>query len=319
LIELMRKPEVRGALQFIESDFEESGKQIEALSQYKRLHDLFQRAEGAFKLVLQEKRFLLKELGTWDDLESPALQLDAELRSLLSYVRATPFPPGETLWAPKLERALQELLAAIGAQAMGAFESAAERLNGVIGQVPYRLNSSLIKVAERIPLPRLMKQFRIVGHCLKDFSFEGEAAGYLADFMQGIDALAKLLRSLESFITTHNCLQEIDNELRRHDLSSKLRVEEVEETWKDIQGMMAPLSDTSGSDWIIQLRGVAADLDAALARAEGPKTVTSLFRNYSSTALRGFNQVDQDLLTFCGQLQKVGETLARGLQRMQHD
>jgi hypothetical protein len=319
LIELMRQPQVRGALQFIEDDFEEAGRQIELLSQYKRLHDLFQRAEGAFNLVLQEKRLLLKEVGSWDDLESPALKLDAELQSLLSFARGNGFPRSETLWAPKLERAQQDLLAAIRDQAMGAFDSAAERLNAVIGQVPYRLNNWLVKIAERIPLDRLMKQLRIVSHSLSDWCFDGAAANYLADFKQGLDALGKLVQSLDCFIITHNCLQEIDNELRRHDQSSKLDIEEVHQTWKDLQVMMAPLSDTSGNDWIVQLRALGADLDAALARRDAPKSVSSLFRSFCSTATRGFNQVDQDLLTFCGQLQKVGETLARGLRRMQHE
>jgi hypothetical protein len=324
LIDLMRSPAVHDAVGDFEENREQACQQIRILKRYKDLHDHFHNTERSYDLVIKEKKSLQEETGSWDDLQMAALDLEAEITPLLDYARSAGFADSEILWSARLERAQHDLLAAIEKEDAKLLNNATQRLAQVVGQVPTDLNGRLFKAADDLPLAKLVEKLKIVGTGLKNLGLSGEAAARLVEFDQGLDALERLTRSLKAFVTNHNCLQEIDNQLRPIDLSSQSDLEEIQGAWQDLQHSMGNLSDDSGAEWITQFRATSArlndalsHLDVAVADPAAAKSVKRDFIRYRGLVTQGFRQVDRELKTFCEQLQDVGEALGKGLRRMQ--
>jgi hypothetical protein len=174
-------------------------------------------------------------------------------------------------------------------------------------------------------LAKLLEKLKIVATGLQALGVSGEAASRLVEFSQGLDALEKLTRSLKAFVINHNCLQEIDNQLRPFDLSLQPDLEEVRVAWQDLYHSMQSLSNDSGADWMSQFRATSdrlhealSKLDLAAADQTIAKSVKRDFIRYRGLVTQGFRQVDRELKTFCEQLQDVGEVLDKSLQGIQH-
>ena len=324
LSELMTAPAVRAATGDFKDTFAATTRQIEVLSRYKELHDFFQKAQGPFGLLFREKERLRKEEATWDELDESALQLEADIMPLLEYARRA-FKPNEILWANKLERAQREVMEAIQDEDMAQLERPLERVHQVLGPVPSKLNHNMVKVAESLPLDRLVSRLELIRRSLPKLDFEREAEKRLDEFERGIGGLKKLHMRLTILISNHDCLQAIDDELNVHGDPSihPPDADEIRDMWIDLSEMTGALSNECGASRIAQLRAVAAQLDAEVHRAqtagdgEVDKAILKLFRNYRGKVKLGFNLANEDVKRLCGELQDVGRTLEMVLRRLQ--
>ena len=197
LIDMMRTPAVHKAVGDFHENREQAGRQIRVLKRYKDLHDHFHNTQRSYDLVFKDKRSLEDENGTWDELQSSAFALEAEITPLLRYARTAGFADTEILWAARLERAQRDLLDAIEKEDTKLLNNAMQRLFQVVGQVPTDVNGRLFKAADDLPLAKLVEKLKIVAAELKAIALSGQDAERLVVFDQGLKDLESLTRSLK--------------------------------------------------------------------------------------------------------------------------
>jgi len=322
LAELVRIPTVQVSLRIYEKSIADASELIGVLGRYKRLHDYFQRADGAYKLLLQSRKTVLAGLETWDGLEDVAVALASELEELVEYARDGSFPADEVLWTSRVERICGELKPAVLAQDDGKLGSISERLLKILAGQPTRINDKLVHTAGQLALSAVADELRKIRSSMADTPFDEEAQARLEEFTKGIESLDQLDHSLSILIKNHNCLQEIDDSLRSFEMTSRPSPAEIADIWLDVRAPLGDLNGEGGARWLTGLRESAQTLGSSVEPPPTePKAVRELqavFRDFRDKINRGFNQTDEDLRRFCEQLQKVGETLRAAIGRMQH-
>jgi len=322
LADLLRIPRVQTYLSSYQESIAESSGLIGVLGRYKRLHDYFQRAEGAYKLLLRSRKGVAADVDTWDDLEEVVCALATELQLLLQFARDGGFPPNEILWTSKIERMSSDLKTAAQEQDDGKLGAICERLLKVLASQPSRINDRLVTTARQLALGGVAEKLRKIRAAVADMLFDEEAQSRLGEFTRGIDSLGQLDRNLRILINNHNCLQAIDDSLRCFDMSFHPSPAEVAEIWLDLSEPLGLLEADGGATWIAGLRELGQSMDTLVARPPTePKAVREfqrVFRDVRDRIYKGFNQTDEDLRRFCDQLQKVGDTLSSAIGRMQH-
>jgi hypothetical protein len=322
LAELLRIPTLQTYLSSYEEAIAESSELIGVLGRYKRLHDYFQRAEGAYKLLLRSRKGVAAGVDTWDDLDEVVGELATELELLLQFAREGGFPPNEILWTSKIERMSPDLKAAVQDQDDGKLGAICEKLLKVLASQPSRINDQLVATAKRLSLATVADKLQNICGAVAHMLFDEEAEARLGEFIKGIDSLGQLDRNLRILINNHNCLQAMDDSLRPFEMTPHPNPSEITETWIDLAEPLRLLNVEGGAAWITGLRALGQSMDALVARPPtDPKAIREfqlLFRDVRDKTYRGFNQTDEDLRRFCDQLQKVGETLSGAIGRMQH-
>jgi TIR domain len=322
LAELLRIPSVQNSLRASQRSMGSTSELIPVLGRFKRLHDFFQKADGGYKLLVQSRKMVSAAIETWDSLEESAGELEIALESLLSYALGSGFPPEEVLWTGRVERACAELTQAVVDQDDGKLAGICERLYKVLAGQPTRINDKLVHTAGQLELGAVADELRKVRAAMADYPFAEDAQARLGEFTSGIESLDSLDRSLRVLINNHNCLQEIDDLLRSFEISLRPSPAEIVETWIDLRGPVATLNGDCGALWIEGVRDLARKLDSVTkplpTEPQAVRELQRTFRDFRDRIDRGFNQTDEDLRRFCDQLQKVGETLASAIGRMQH-
>jgi hypothetical protein len=320
--ELMRIDTVQDAVRGSKESFKNASERIDVVKKYKDLHDCFQRTENAYKSVLTAKELYAAKPDKWDHLESAVRDLMIELEKLLSNARTKGFPPDEILWAAKVDRVRQDLDLAMQNEDAKPLDAIHKRLNSVIGTVPSRLNKELVHVAKQLALGKVSEKLFGVRDTLAPTWFDDEVKARLVEFTKGIESLDRLDQSLRILITAHNCLQAIDDNLRSIELTQRPALSEIAEIWIDLQEPLATLLRDGSVPWAARLRTLTEALQQSLQEPttdpQAMRKTLKLFRDFRNLVYLGFNQADEDLKIFCGQLQKVGETLANTIAGMQH-
>ncbi len=322
LAELLRIPRLQDYLRFYHESIAEASELIGVLTRCKRLHDYFQRTEGAYKLLLRSRKGVSAGVDTWDDLEQVALDLATELELLLEFARDGGFPPDEILWTNKLERMSGELKTAVHDQDDVKLGAICERLLKQLATQPTRINLRLVQTAGQLALGAVADKLRRICSSMVDMLFDEEAQERLEEFTRGIDSLGRLNHNLSILINNHNCLQEMDDSLRSFDMTLHPNPAEIAYTWVELCGPLGLLNGDCGATWLAGLRELGQRVDSFVAKPPTePKAVRefqALFREARAKIYLGFNQTDADLRRFCDQLQKVGDTLSIAIGRMQH-
>jgi TIR domain len=322
LADLLRIPTVQSYLSSFEESIAEASELIGVLGRNKRLHDYFQRAEGAYKLLVRSRKGVAAGVDTWDDLEEVAREVVSELDLLLHFARTGGFPTNEVLWAAKVERLSAELMSAVADQDDARLGRTCERLLEVLATQPARINDKLVTTAGQLALGAVAEKLRKIRAAMMNVPFDDEAGGRLEELRRGTESLARLDGCLSTLINNHNCLQAIDDSLRSFEMTLHPSPAEIAETWIDLGEPLRHLSGDGGAAWVAALQELGAKMDSAVARPPTePKAVRefqTLFRDVRDKIYRGFNQTDEDLRRFCDQLQKVGETLSAAIGRMRN-
>lgn len=318
LAKLMQTPSVRDAASNFREEFKTTGEQIRVLGAYKGIHDRFQQLEDSYKLIYLVARRVPHDDNSWHDLDANEPEVDTGIDDLLSFTARAPFARSEALWTQQLGRVRAELRGAVGTRDAGQLTSVLRKLSEILARQPFRINDRLVTTARNLHLSGLAQAMTILRDGLVRLDSAGTAKHETQQFEDGVDALTRLDYSLQTLVDNHDCLQAIDNELRRVEALLDQDVGEAIHAWQDLGPMVQALSCESDAVWATKVRETATELEVALTTGD-PVTIKRSFRLFRSQASRSFHQVDQDLLSLCDELLNVGEPLSRVLRQMQDD
>ncbi len=303
LLALLEQPDARAAVVAFRTDFEAACQQIGVLVHCKHLHDLFQRLQDRHRLIECDRKRLPADPSAWDSVAINGPELENALDELLQATGRSPHAGDDAWWIGQIRQARADLHAAMDAAALPLLNAAAQRLNRILTREPTRVNAQLVATAGALRLSAIATAIRAVLEGLP----EGEAT-VVQQLRKGGGELARLDGDLHDLVEMHDAWQAVGDELARIEGNLGQDVAELELAWPDLETMTARLCGTNGSDWAAALTTAGADLRTAL-NACDPARARRLFQRYRSLAVRRFSQVDQDLLTLCETLQKIGEPL----------
>ena len=316
LAELMRVQEAHSAVAAYLAHFQIACRQIEVLSCYKKLHDLFQQLDDRYIIIARFSKGLPGNQAAWEDVERDEPELYVTAEALLKFAMNSLLTPELALWSQKLSRAQRELRAALEVYDAQLLKDALGRLKDVLDRQLSRANTRLVGAAEALNLATLVAALRTVCDQLIQLTLGPGALRPLDDFRLGVEALAELERRLTTAIALHTAFQDVDDELRLIESLLAQDVSNLVDAWQDLRPMMCMLCQNNPADWATMLTRLGADLEAALQAAD-PLRIRRCFGRYRSQAGQSFNQVDHDLLSLCAELQQVGAPLDRVLRVME--
>jgi hypothetical protein len=312
LADLLRVAEARAAVAAYQANFQLACRQIEALSLYKQLHDLFQQLDDRYMLIVRFSKGLPANQAAWEDIErdEPDLYVTADM--LLGMAGKAPLAGEATLWSQKLGRAQSELRSALEAYDTEGLKDGLGRLKDLIDRQLSRTNTRLVGAAEALDLATLVTALRTICDQLNLIKLEASALHRLDDFRSGVEALAELNRRLTTLVELHAAFQDIDDELRLIEGLLEQDPGSLADTWQDLRPLMRVICENNPADWASKLTKLSTDVETALQSPE-PIHIRRCFGRYRSQAVQSFNQIDHDLLTLCAELQQVGAPLDRVL------
>lgn len=305
LIRFMRKPEVRAAIIAFLTDFQAASTQINLMNDYKQVHDLFQELENRYFLIYNDQKRLPDDDIAWDSIGMNEPELRSKIDDLVETAKRATFAADEARWTQQLEKVNTELHQAVEEFDLAKLQDSTRLLYRVLNRQPSRINAQLVTTASTMRLDALEKAMITICENLSSDEFDLEA---VRQIKEGVDALAGLDERLANLVKEHNAWQELDDELRRVEGSLDQGIDELQDSWEDLEPLTRKLYGRSTEEWAVQLQKMASSLEQAL--GEGAiANVRRLFRRLRSQVSRRFRRVDFELLTLCQNLQKVGESL----------
>jgi hypothetical protein len=302
---LMDTPAVYAAVASGRDQFQDVLRQIDTLGRYKGLHDQLQQLEDCARVVDLDRRRLPQDLRAWGDLARSEPDLHANIDAVLGLAGDA---PADALWTRKLERAQQEARTGVEQGALDLLASAMNRIDDILGSVPWRINARLVEVAAGLPLRALAQNLSMVATRLVTLNLDEWSERQCAVFIQGVAALERLDMRLAQLIGRHNLFQELDNELRQVETGLDPEGGNLALVWPDLQPLHRQVCDDESAVWAPRLVATATELEHSLADPTRQRT-TMIFWRYRDQVSRSFNQVDVDLLKLCEELQGIGKSL----------
>ena len=307
LIKLLRSPEVRTAVVSFQTDFQAASEQIDLLNDYKLLHDYFQQLENRYFLIYNDQQRLPQDDSAWDSIMLNEPEIRSKIDDLLQTVSQAAFAETEARWTRQLENARGELRTAVEDFDLDILKKAIRILSRILNRQPSRINAQLVTTAGSLRLDTLVNALTAVKDKLAQSasSYSGEVVEQIEE---GVNALAELDEKLNSLVREHNAWQEIDDELRRIEADLLQGIEELEDSWFELQPMISDLYQDNSESWAASLQKATESLEKAIDDGTIP-AVRRHFRRFQSQTRRRFRHVDLTLLELCQEMQNVGEKL----------
>jgi hypothetical protein len=302
---LMETPAVFAAVASGRDQFQDVLRQIGTLGRYKGLHDWLQQLEDCARVVDLDRRRLPQDLRAWGDLARSEPDLHAKIDAVLSLAGDT---PADALWTRKLERAQREARAGIEQGEVDLLASAMNRIDDILGSVPWRINTRLVEVAAGLPLRALTQNLSTVAARLETLILDEWSASQRTVFVQGVAALDALDARLGRLVRRHNLFQELDNELRQVESGLDPDGRRLALAWPDLQPLHLQVCDDQSAVWVPRLVATATELEQSLADPTQQRTAM-IFWRYRGQVSQSFNAVDTDLLKLCEDLERIGKSL----------
>ena len=325
-------PEVQHMVQAFWQQFEEAGGKIEALTRDKRLHDDFQRAQDAFRIVLDRKRELLVELAKteadaaatdtrWEQLENGFTVLQAELATAKARARENVGSGKPAAWVSILEVAEETLTRGIQKVDIELVKQGAGTLTTVIQKEPTKLNKSLVEKARQLPLDKLIEQQREILKHLEALDFDEQAHGRMEEFATGVQALELMNQNLQRLLSNHDSLQTIDDQMQPLDEAESPELSRIRMTWMVIAAEVEALRPAK---WMDDLRlgemtKLLVEALAAFTNEEKPESARAVRRAYGkfrAVISKGFQRTDDDLKALCEEINKFRAAVNKSLEKM---
>jgi hypothetical protein len=196
---------------------------------------------------------------------------------------------------------------AVATKELAGLDSGLRYVHRVLDRGLPRVNGRLVHAATELPFDDLIDAMTAIHTNLTDHT-EIEST-ILQQFLQGIEALSLLSKTLEDHVSRHDGWQGFDDELRRIEVMvSEDDISELELSWPDVQEIGKRLYVEVPDQWAISLRTLSEKLETSL--VDKPAAIVlRQFQTFRSRSNRRFRQVDDELLAICQDLQKVGEPL----------
>jgi hypothetical protein len=307
LVELLRNdPAVRDEVVKFESEFAAAREQIDVLGDYKELHDLLHELQvHSYNVIAREARHFPEDeaLTTLAEYE---LRLGNIVQRLDDVTSRKTFPKHQVAWMRKLHEARQALVEAIDGVVPEKLANALKLMKDVISVEPSKVDTRMTAKAEGLRLGDLAEAMMAI--CAKALA-AGLQPDRISEFQQGAKNLELLNNRVQELTQMHNQWQAVDDELRRVEQLLDGDVNELVNSWPDLQQMMLPLYDSEDSPRDQAFRAEGVRLDGAI-RARDPFKVKQFFRRYRGHATDRFYEVDKNLRDQSGELRVVGAPLA---------
>jgi hypothetical protein len=302
---LMETPAVYGAVASGRDQFQDVLRQIAMLGRYKGLHDRLQQLEDCARIVDGDRRRLPQDPHTWSDLARSEEDLHGKIDAVLECAGNA---PADAHWTGKLKRGQQEARTGVEQGDLNLLARALNRVDDVLGSVPWSINKGLIQIAEGLPLHALAQKLASVATRLSTLDLDEWTARQYDVFVQGVAALERLDVRLAQLVLRHNLFQNLDNELRRVEIGLNMAGNALALVWPDLLPLHAQVCDDQAAVWATRLVAIATELERSLA-APGDQRTTMIFWRYRGQVSQSFNHVDTDLLRLCEELQGIGKSL----------
>ena len=314
LAELMKLPEARDSVVKFQVDFEAVCGQIEAIANYKLLHDLLHTLElQCYNLIIHEARRFPDDDEAVDSLMEHQMNLQDFLAQAQALAARETIAAREMSWLKELQQANSELEAAIEELDGRRLKRTIWLMNGILAIHPSQINTRLNAVAKQLRLPTLLSAMGLIWEQLQAAEVDGEKLG---QFQTGMAMLSQLNTRLGALVIAHDVWQGVDLRLRLIETSLKTDTFELEMSWPDLQSQAQELFDPEMDAWTVAFQKTVEQLDGALA-SQNPTKVKSGFRRFRRKAGERFFQVDVTLKRLCEELREVGSPLATVLQMLE--
>ncbi|MEM1256242.1 MAG: toll/interleukin-1 receptor domain-containing protein [Cyanobacteria bacterium P01_H01_bin.21] len=314
LAELMRVSAVKDAVIRFRVVFQAACDQIDAIVNYKTLHDLLHTLEfQCYSVIVQEaKRFPEDEMAL-ENLMSHELTLQGLMTELQQVTVQEKIAISEVNWLTDLQKAQTELHRAIDESEIEPLKHTIWLMNRVLANQPDRINTKLTEAARALRLPDLMQAMQFISKKLAVTHLNQEK---LKQFEQGVAVLDTLRERLAALVIGHDYWQTFDREMRRIEATLSRDLIELEMSWPYLQNQANELIDAEADQWTKSFQEDSHNLDLAL-KAKNPVKIKRYFRLYRRRASQRFFQVDVTLKRLCEELREVGGPLASVLRMME--
>ncbi len=276
------------------------------MNDYKLVHDLFQELENRYYLIFNDQRRLPDDELAWDGIAINEPELQGKISDLLNVARNATFETADARWTEQLKTIGENVRTAVEEYDYEKLKSGTNRLYRILNRYPSRINAQLVTAAGSLRLDSLAEAMNTINNNLSEIDVTLD--NMTEEIHNGATALSSLDEQLNALVKEHNAWQEVDDEIRRVKASLNRNIEELENSWFDLEPMTRDLVNGQQAEWAVSLAQVTDKLDEALAE-KGFVTVRRTFLRYQSQVGRRFRQVDLDLLTLCQELQRIGESL----------
>jgi hypothetical protein len=316
LTELMALPAARTAVITFRHDFTAVVSQIETLSDYKSVHDLFHNLEYQCLSGLQRasRNFPDDEEAVFD-LEDHQQILNDILTTATELQSRPTFSNEEFPWLSQLNRARDSLREALEKEDPAPLKLAIRLIDRIIAIQPSQINTRLNTVARSLRLADLIQALTSIYQTLENLRLDREK---LDQFATGAMALSRLRGHLEALIEGHDNWQAVILELNRVERVLEQDLFELEMSWPDIKPMLlALLPPPEVEAWVADFMTDVMRLDEELQKGENPARIRRQFNRLDSQAGKRFYLVDIELRRLCEDLRRVGQPLVTILRMIE--
>ncbi len=308
IVRMLTREDVHTAVVTFQTDFQAASQQIDQMNDYKQIHDLFQILETQYDLIYRDQKRLPDDDMAWEDIAGAETELNTRIGDLVTLSKSDTFSSGDVRWATQLETVKEKMQTAVNEDDLDALNGGVRLLSRVLTRHPTRINAQLVTVANALRLDNLEQAITTISSSLAEADITMN--NMVEEVKSGKSALAGLDDRLKALVREHNAWQNIDDEVRRVKTAvSKNNLMELEDAWFDLQPMTQELIDANPeAAWAVNLSKAMANLEPAIEQQLNAK-VRRLFMRYHTYVGHRFREVDLELLSFCTELQRVGEQI----------
>ena len=326
LNELMHDPRVREVVDRARGQFEVARRHIRLMREYKLAHDLLQRVEMTHDMIydfvylsgvpLPSEQVPFRQL---QGSKNVLLNLIAELCAL---VEASSFAASAADWVGELRQSSLDLQHAFDQKDIGLLDDTLSNIAHVFGIQIAAMNNRLIAAVDLLGLSELVSELQRVYEAsmalsAPDTRIDDSMARRLEEFHLDLMVVSNKGSQLYFLRNEHDAWQRLDDELRADfALLGERTISRVSARYqRTLSVKLNALIGGHGEEWAKQLLAAASQVEAALTE-KNAHDAFERFIDFRRRAFGRFVQVDSQLKTLCGELERAGGPLDAVLEKL---
>jgi len=313
LSELMEVPAVRDLVAGARVRFETARAQLRLMTEYKEVHDTLQQLEldhGVMtSLVYEQGRLKDAQAVNWREFPPKQVACLTTMEKVQTAVTSASFAADESRWIADLQRAGEDMQAALDDRDASRYAGALDAIYDVIDRQTPRVNDRLIAAVDALRMGDLISTLKSI---LQNAMVMRDMLDALAQ--QNLDAFGRDIATLDGEASLlvqlrneHDVLQRFDDDLRVEQAQVDLDPHRFAARWQRLRRRADDLAPQLNPVLAAQLASHALKLESAL--AGNPDDSSYRFMNYRSAVVQRFNKVDRDLKILCGKLNDDASSL----------
>ena len=320
---IQEDPDAYQSIVVFRGAFHDARKEIEVISDYKRLHDQLHNLQlGCYENIVTQCKHLPDEK---DDLAlaaaSPivnsalntismmALFLGSIIGGMRDIIDQNKVDAVEAQWVAKLEGAQQMLEASVALDKKLKIMDICAILKGELDVQPSRINARLKIAVAALRLPKLIEAMDKVCNELCRIN-KDRAENKVKQFRTSICSLNEINIELGKLLQEHDDWQRVDDELRMLETYMEKGAANIELFWPILMMKVTPLYESKDEPWAKSLEKTEQELREAIS-VKQPDRAQQIFHSYRARCATHFFDVDRTMKNRCDSLRKIGEELAK--------